>query len=101
MHFTGGKWPTTYQPDLVWSYELGEKARFFDRRLTLNASVYYEDWHNIQLESYPGDWAIILNGNDAKIYGAELDILATLGVGSASSCRAATSTNAWTAARTG
>jgi iron complex outermembrane receptor protein len=33
--YTGsGKWPTTYSPDRVVSYELGEKARFLDRRLT-------------------------------------------------------------------
>lgn len=32
-------------------YELGEKGRFLDRRLTVNASIYYEDWRNI-LPSY-------------------------------------------------
>jgi len=81
MNYTDGKWPTTYKPDSVWSYELGEKARFFDRRLTVNASVYYEYWHDIQLEAYPDDWALNINGNYAKVYGAEVDILADLGAG--------------------
>jgi iron complex outermembrane receptor protein len=53
-NFPGGKWPTSYKSDSVWSYEVGEKARFFDRRLTVNSSVYYEDWSNIQLEALPG-----------------------------------------------
>ena len=79
--YTGNKWPTTYKPDRVISYELGEKSRFFDRRLTVNASIYYEDWRNIQLESYPNDWALNINGNYAHIYGADIDTLANLGMG--------------------
>jgi iron complex outermembrane receptor protein len=79
--YTSGKWPTKYEPDRVVSYELGEKARFFDRRLTVNASLYYEDWHHIQLEAYPNDWALNINGNYAHIYGADIDVLADLGAG--------------------
>jgi outer membrane receptor protein involved in Fe transport len=81
MKYTGDKFPSTYKPDRVWSYEFGEKARFFDRRLTVNASVYYEHWHDIQLEAYPDDWALNINGKVATIYGAEVDILAKLGAG--------------------
>jgi outer membrane receptor protein involved in Fe transport len=81
MNYTGDKFPSTYKPDRVWSYEIGEKARFFDRRLTVNASVYYEHWHDIQLEAYPDDWALNINGKVATIYGAEVDILAKLGAG--------------------
>ena len=44
--------PITYNPDSVWSYELGEKAKFFDRRLTVNASVSHEDWNHFQLKAY-------------------------------------------------
>jgi iron complex outermembrane recepter protein len=81
QNYTSGKWPTKYDPDRVISYELGEKARFFDRRLTVNASIYYEDWRHIQLEAYPNDWALNINGNYAHIYGADLDVLADLGAG--------------------
>ena len=81
MNYISGKWPSTYQPDSVWSYELGEKARFLDRRLTVNASIYYEDWRDIQLEAYPDDWALIINGKSASIYGGEVDILTNLGAG--------------------
>jgi len=77
----GGKFPTKYSPDHVISYELGEKSRFFDRRLTLNASIYYEDWRDIQLEAYPNDWALNINGNYAHIYGIDIDAIADLGAG--------------------
>jgi len=80
-NFPGGKWPTSYRPDSVWSYEVGEKARFFDRRLIVNASLYYEDWKDIQLEALPGDWALNINGNKATIYGGELETRAILGGG--------------------
>jgi len=81
MNYTSGKFPSTYAPDSVWSYELGEKARLLDRRLTINASVYYEHWSHIQLEAYPDDWALNINGNYATVYGAEVDVLAKLGAG--------------------
>ena len=79
--YTSGKWPSTYEPDRVISYELGEKARMLDRRLTVNASIYYEDWRHIQLEAYPNDWALNINGNYAHIYGADVDVIAELGAG--------------------
>jgi outer membrane receptor protein involved in Fe transport len=63
------------------SYELGEKSRLLDRRLTVNASIYYEDWRHIQLEAYPNDWALNINGNYASIYGADIDVIADLGGG--------------------
>jgi iron complex outermembrane recepter protein len=81
QNYTTGKWPTRYEPDRVTSYELGEKSRLFDHRLTINASIYYEDWRHIQLEAYPNDWALNINGNFAHIYGADIDTLADLGAG--------------------
>jgi iron complex outermembrane recepter protein len=79
--YTSGEWPSTYAPDRVVSYELGEKARMFDHRLTVNASLYYEDWRHVQLEAYPNDWALNINGNSVTIYGADIDVLADLGAG--------------------
>jgi outer membrane protein OmpA-like peptidoglycan-associated protein len=80
-NFANGKWPQTYQSDRVWSYEIGGKARFFDRRLTVDASVYYEDWENIQLEAYPNVWALNINGTKATILGGDIDTVAVLGGG--------------------
>lgn len=40
--------PATYKSDTVWSYELGLKRQFLQRRLDVNASVYWVDWSGIQ-----------------------------------------------------
>ncbi len=80
-NFPGGKWPSSYKSDSVWSYEIGEKARFLHRRVTLNTSFYYEDWQHIQLEALPGDWALNINGNKARIYGGEVETRVNLGGG--------------------
>jgi outer membrane receptor protein involved in Fe transport len=80
-NYPSGKWPLTYHPDYVWSFEVGEKARFFDRHLTLNTSIFYEDWEHIQLEAYPNVWALNINGNRASIYGGDIDADAVLGAG--------------------
>ncbi|MET0330374.1 MAG: TonB-dependent receptor [Dyella sp.] len=79
--FSGNQWPSTYKPDYVWSYELGEKGRFLDNHLVINADVYYENWRNIQLEALPGDWALNINGNYAHLYGTEVEAKALLGHG--------------------
>ena len=42
--------PTGYQPDSLWNYEAGIKGRFFDRRVSLNTSVYDIRWDQIQID---------------------------------------------------
>jgi iron complex outermembrane receptor protein len=79
--FGGKNWPTQYQSDSVWSYEIGEKARMLDDRLIVNSSVYFENWNNIQLQAEPGDWMFDINGKNAKIVGGEVEIQAVLGAG--------------------
>ena len=81
MNYTSGKWPSTYNPDSVWSYEIGSKTRWLGRRLMVNASLYYEDWSHIQLLAYPDDWAFNINGNKATIYGGDVEVRALLGGG--------------------
>jgi iron complex outermembrane receptor protein len=48
--FTGASLPTSYDPDELWNYELGSKLAFFDRRLRIDADVFYIDWKKIQLQ---------------------------------------------------
>jgi outer membrane receptor protein involved in Fe transport len=80
FNYTNG-WPSTYRSDSVWTYEVGQKSSWFDRRLTLDVSAYYEDWRNPQLLAYPGDWAFNVNGNQARIAGVEFNARAVLGGG--------------------
>jgi iron complex outermembrane recepter protein len=64
----------TFGPDSVWSYELGEKWRFFDRRFTINGDIYYIKWTDIQQVvsltcGYPAD----INAGNAQAYGPEIE----------------------------
>jgi iron complex outermembrane receptor protein len=40
--------PTNYDPDSLWSYELGTKSLVFEKSLSINADIYYIDWKSIQ-----------------------------------------------------
>jgi iron complex outermembrane receptor protein len=40
--------PTSFGPDSLWSYEIGTKDTWFNRRLSIQGSIYYIDWSNIQ-----------------------------------------------------
>jgi iron complex outermembrane receptor protein len=72
----GGIVPSEYAPDKTENYELGIKGDFIDHRLSIDASVYYIDWKDIQLSllnpaTYLGYDA---NAGSAKSQGVELSI---------------------------
>jgi iron complex outermembrane recepter protein len=71
--------PLGFKPDKVWSYELGEKFRSGDGRMTINSAGYFENWQHIQ-QNIPLECGFPFTGNagDAHIYGAELEINAVL-----------------------
>jgi iron complex outermembrane recepter protein len=71
--------PLTYEPDHLWSYELGEKLWVFDNRLSLNGAVYYEDWSAVQQAVVlPCGFPYNDNSGIAHVYGGELEIGAVL-----------------------
>jgi outer membrane receptor protein involved in Fe transport len=66
--------PTQFGPDSVWNYELGEKLRFLNSRISINGAVYYEDWTNVQQEVAPScGFKFTANAGKATVYGAELE----------------------------
>jgi outer membrane receptor protein involved in Fe transport len=69
--------PSAYAPDKTKNYELGLKADFFEHALSLDASLYYIDWKNLQIQLKTADGiAYNANGGGAKSEGAELEIMA-------------------------
>jgi iron complex outermembrane recepter protein len=71
--------PSQFDPDSIWSYEAGEKTRLFDRRLTLNGAVYFENWTGIQQVVTPACGATyVANAGTAHVYGSELEADAAL-----------------------
>jgi outer membrane receptor protein involved in Fe transport len=79
--------PNSYNPDTLWNYEVGDKARFLDRRIALDTALFYMNWSQLQQSvPLPGGYAFFTNTGSAEIYGAEISVKArptqnlTLGV---------------------
>ena len=62
----------TYSPDRLWSYELGEKATFLDKRATLNFDIYDILWTDIQVTVNVGGVNQLENAGTARVTGAEM-----------------------------
>ncbi len=63
------------QPDTVWSYELGEKTAWLDKRVTVDFDLFRINWDKIQQTvllacGFPFD----ANAGSARSQGAEIDI---------------------------
>lgn len=62
-----------YRPDTTDNYEAGIKGSLFNNLLSFDASAYYVDWKDIQLQvSTPQGTALYLNGPAAKSEGIEI-----------------------------
>ncbi|WP_337188056.1 TonB-dependent receptor plug domain-containing protein [Phenylobacterium sp.] len=60
----------------VQTWEIGEKASFFDRRLQVNAAVFSSQYDNLQISQVIGTIAALANAPKSTIRGAELDVVA-------------------------
>jgi iron complex outermembrane recepter protein len=65
-----------YQPEQLDAYEVGLKMQFLDRRVTLNSSVFYYDYNNIQVSRFVNGSPQVYNGGKAKLYGLDVDFSA-------------------------
>lgn len=70
--------PKQFDPDKTQNYEVGTKGEFLDRRLSLDASVFYILWRDIQVDAidYNANTAYIINASRAKSEGVELALTA-------------------------
>jgi len=68
-----------YAPDTSWNYEVGEKARLFDNRVSLNADFYFIRWQNVQqLFNQACGYSLTTNIGDAHSYGPEIEMTARI-----------------------
>lgn len=73
--FVGPTVPAQYSADTTRNYELGVKGELLDRTLSYDASVYYIDWRDIQLQLLdPSANTFYANGSKAKSQGFELSV---------------------------
>lgn len=63
--------PTTFSPDSVWSYELGEKSSFFGNRMIADFDVYLENWRHPQVPTNIAGFNLTGNAGTARIKGVE------------------------------
>jgi outer membrane receptor protein involved in Fe transport len=70
--------PETFQPDTVYSYEIGAKTNWLDQRLTLNGAYFLMHWNQMQVPGQDPTGVITYINNAAKseINGIELEMAA-------------------------
>ena len=72
--------PDQFNPDNVWSYEIGEKARALGNTFQINSAVYYERWTDVQQLVDPScGFSFTANAGTATVYGSEIELAANLG----------------------
>jgi len=69
----------TFDPEFIWSYEVGAKTSWFKRALSANISLFYMDWKNQQVQLFlPGFVPIIRNARKSKSRGLEIELNALI-----------------------
>ncbi|AHE55442.1 TonB-dependent receptor [Sphingomonas sanxanigenens] len=75
----GVVFPGTYDPDSLWSYEVGIKGYAFDRALFFDLAGYRVDWTNQQLlASAAGAFGYTINAGKTVTKGVEFNTTLTL-----------------------
>ena len=65
--------PTSFKSDSLYNYEIGTRHSLFDRRLQLDATLFYIDWRNIQVGLERADnLAYATNAGRARNVGLDL-----------------------------
>jgi iron complex outermembrane receptor protein len=78
--------PVVWQPDKLTNNEIGWKTEWLDHRLLFNASVYQENWNNVQIgiddpQGGLGSLAFFTNGPSYRVRGFEPSIVAIVAHG--------------------
>ena len=73
--------PESFQADELTNYEFGVKTQFGDNRTTLNASVFFMEWDNLQVagRDLTGAFGFISNAGTAEVQGLEVELATALG----------------------
>lgn len=73
-----------YDPETLWSYEVGVKSLLLSQQLRLNSALFFNDYKNFQLSRFSIDQdtgaflSLFENAGKASTYGAELELQALL-----------------------
>jgi iron complex outermembrane receptor protein len=67
---------SAYDPEFVWSYEVGLKRTLNEGRLQTNLSAFYYDYTDMQVGRVENLQSILLNAAASTIKGAEIEVVA-------------------------
>lgn len=63
-----------FEPELLWSYELGAKGSWFNRRLNVSIAAFRYDYKDLQVTLFvPPSYAITQNAASARTHGVEIE----------------------------
>ena len=71
----GANLDTSFDKELVDSYEVGFKTQWFGNSLLLNASVFYQDYTDFQLNTFDGVQFLVTSVDQVTSEGVDLDIV--------------------------
>jgi iron complex outermembrane receptor protein len=70
---------TLFAPEDIKAYEVGLKSEFLDRKLRVNAALYYYDYKNLQvsriIDTANGPQSLISNAASSTVKGFDLELL--------------------------
>lgn len=66
---------TSFERELVDSYELGVKTQWADNTLLLNASVFYQDYEDFQLNTFDGVQFLVTSVDEVISQGVDADVV--------------------------
>ena len=61
-----------YEPDTLWTYEVGAKASLLDHRVQASLALYDTEWSKIQVTGIVSGVAQLTNAGNARVRGGEL-----------------------------
>ena len=71
----GSSVPLPYKSDTLWNYEIGAKTTILGGRGTLNSSLFYIDWKDMQMPFHNANGQVyITNAGNARSYGLETEL---------------------------
>lgn len=63
----------TYDPEKITDYEFGYRSRWLGNRLTFNATAFYYDYKDFQVQQIVGFSSVVINAPSASVKGAEFE----------------------------
>lgn len=77
--FKSGGWNAfdnspSFEPETLWSYEVGSKSELADGLIRFNTSAFYYDYKNLQVSAFKDGLTVTTNAAEATVWGLEAEV---------------------------